>query len=106
MRGHYFVTKAILDLCWRSLDGTLYQACAIGCGGRQVHLCVEAVPDGGWDWLVWPAENPAQNRYGVTATREDAVRAAERALAQLDWRSPPRSPAPVLVSGAARMAAT
>lgn len=73
----------MLDLCWRSLDGTLHQACAIRRDGKLLHLCVEALPGGGWDWLVWPAENPARNRHGTTMTRADAMSAAARASAQL-----------------------
>lgn len=78
------MAETISSVHWRSSDGVLYCARGFDPAGRPVNLCVEAVPDdGGWDWIVWSAEDATRGRFGTAATLEAAMTTAEAALARL-----------------------
>ena len=50
---------------------------------HRVNLCVEAVPDGTWDWTVWRADAPDEAWHGAAVTLLAASKSAERAFAIL-----------------------
>ena len=68
---------------WYSSDEYLYSTWARTSDGERVNLCVEAVPDGGWDWLVWSVSNSDHSLRGVETTLVRAMVSAERASASL-----------------------
>ena len=45
--------------------------------GVRRYLLVEALPTGGWDWVVWIADGSGRSLTGTAATRAEAMEAAE-----------------------------
>lgn len=55
------------------------EAGADGPGGR-LFLVVEALPDGGWDWMAWADDRSGRSLRGRCPTRAQAVQAAEHGV--------------------------
>jgi hypothetical protein len=50
--------------------------------GTRYHLIVEMLPGGGWDWSVWRQNDGTRGVHtGFAVTAQEAMRAAERAVA-------------------------
>jgi hypothetical protein len=67
----------VSNMQWYSLNYRRYHARASG-AGECVHLRAEAVPGGGWEWLIWPAESSMCDRYRIVASAESAMMAVKR----------------------------
>lgn len=48
-----------------------------------VHLTVESMGQGSWDWHVWEASGWGERHFGLASTAEQAKAEAERALGSL-----------------------
>jgi hypothetical protein len=47
------------------------------------HMIIEQLPDGMWDWTVWPpGGNPSQAMRGVALNVQDAMNQAEKSVAR------------------------
>ena len=64
---------------WVDVDDCVCAATIEDDDGEQLHLSVEPLPDGGWDWTVWRSQ--VESRYGTAASRTTAMAAAEAAAA-------------------------
>src|SRR6185437_2891203 len=47
---------------WVDVDDCVCAATIEDDDGEQLHLSVEPLPDGGWDWTVWRSQ--VESRYG------------------------------------------
>lgn len=46
--------------------------------GSKRHLVVEALPEGGWDWVTWANDGTGRCLHGRAGTQHRAMEAAER----------------------------
>lgn len=58
-------------------------ATATGVSGRVYRLIAEKSRTG-WDWIAWRASEPSVLQSGISSTREDAMQAAERVVAEME----------------------
>jgi hypothetical protein len=64
---------------WIEVDDYVLAATMDRDDGKKFRLSVEWLPTGGWDWVVWSSK--AESCYGVTASCDAAITAAETAVA-------------------------
>lgn len=64
---------------WIEVDDYVLAATIDRDDGKKFRLSVEWLPTGGWDWVVW--SSTAESYYGVTASCDAAMIAAETAVA-------------------------
>ena len=69
----------------------------LGAGLRH-HLVVEALPQGGWDWLAWANDGARNCLQGTCSSRICAMRAAEDAA---EWLATSPTPWTLSAHGAA-----
>ena len=67
---------------WASDGPELFMASETGSGHKQ-YMVVEALPEGGWDWVAWGVGQTGQCLHGRADTLTNAMAAAERAAARL-----------------------
>jgi hypothetical protein len=65
---------------WIEVDDYVLAATIDREDGKKFRLSVEWLPTGGWDWVVW--SSTAESYYGVTASCDAAMIAAETAVAR------------------------
>ena len=74
--------EAVVELVvgsWRRVDNMTYANEMVTDSGLRIHLTLERLPVGGWDWTVWREDRPEDSRYGVAADPAAGFAAAERA---------------------------
>lgn len=74
-----------MAVCWMNDDETLHFTNLV-VAGAMIHLVVESMSTGGWDWHVWDQAGLLGSRYGQSATADDAKAQAEMAL--MTYRAP------------------
>jgi hypothetical protein len=64
-------------------SGDTYYASPLGPNDEPLfHMIIEQLPDGMWDWTVWPpGGNPGQAMRGVALSVQDAMNQAEKSIA-------------------------
>ena len=63
-------------------SGEAFHADTDAADGTRYHLIVEKLPGGGWDWSGWRQNAGTRGTQSGTAdTAQEAMRAAEQALA-------------------------
>ena len=66
---------------WNRRDDRAYWATAYALDGSLIHLVVEKVPEGGWDWAAWRNAQPGDRHSGASANAFSAMAFAEGAAA-------------------------
>jgi hypothetical protein len=72
---------------WIAIDDRIFAATFQEHGGRRLRVSVERLPGGGWDSTVWNSESNV--RYGVAASLDIAMSAAEQAAVTVSGRARP-----------------
>jgi hypothetical protein len=68
---------------WDRRDDRAHWATAHALDGSRVHLVVEKMPLGGWDWAAWCYATSGDPRYGSSPTAWSAAESAENAAGQM-----------------------
>ena len=83
-------------LAWKSdISGLLRASTGEPLLGARWFLVVEALPDGGWDWLVWINDGSGRCMHGIAVNATAAMSAAEDATQAFQLASLPLQGAPV-----------
>jgi len=72
---------------WAGVDGETLGAWVQAVDGGRFRLLVEALPDGGWDWIIWHTRDQSRSGCGKAPTASHAMLAAEQALTRIAGES-------------------
>ena len=66
---------------WDRREDRAHWATAYALDGSRVHLVVEKLPHGGWDWAVWRNDRSGDGCSGVAPTAKSAAVSARETAA-------------------------
>jgi len=64
------------SLKWDGAEASMFCNTVRTADGRRLHLLMERMPSGPWNWTIWDAEDPHRCQSGMAETSEGAAASA------------------------------